>query len=772
MIENSKIIVTMKRKIAPLDITISDIKVINHQIIITGTKLNSVNALNIHDKGVVTTLAIESKNNTSIIANTLSNSTFVADKMLDLIFSNAEAAATYTINFSLCNSTLNGAGFDCSVDAQDSDVLSYDQGTGKWKPKSINGLTYKGTYDATGAAPVSSGPSAAGEYYIISVAGHGYTVGDWAVDNGTSIDKIDNSPSAVSTVHGRIGAVVGAEADYTLDQLGDVTLGSPAIGNILRFNGTAWVPGTVTTLESDPTVSAFAKSSLPTCAAGEVLKSNGSAFSCVADVSGGGAFTGAANRVVTTNGSGALSASSVTDTVLGYLTGVTSSIQTQLDSKASSAAITNWSAHSNTGPYIYPTRIYGGAIQASKTLVTDVSGNIVTSSVTPAELGYLAGVTSSIQTQLNAVSGGGAWTVASGNAYRTTGNIGIGTASPAATLEVVGDIKIGNSNATCTNALKGSMRYNSGSNSIEFCSGTSWTVVQASTCTDATPVGFAYTAVANSANSTLNTTGLTQITGITCSVSVTVSGQGSPQVKICSDSSCTSVIQDWTSSTTSIENNQYLQVRLTSDGVGGSTYKATVFVGSGATVWNVTTAGGDCVSTTPAVGTICADGTVYAGLSPDGNNKMFTTPCDAGQSWSGVACTGVRSTLPWNNGSGVGFETGINSVATGRANTSALAALAGTGSPYTSAQYCESLTANGNSDWYLPAISELSVLYSNSGAIRNFDTTSLNYYLSSSEKTGTSGEGQGYVNAIYFLNGTTGGNYAKSSNFHVRCVRR
>jgi hypothetical protein len=46
-----------------------------------------------------------------------------------------------------------------------------------------------------------------------------------------------------------------------------------------------------------------------------------------------GSPTLTANRAVETNGSGALAASSVTATELGYLSGVTSAIQTQLDAK-------------------------------------------------------------------------------------------------------------------------------------------------------------------------------------------------------------------------------------------------------------------------------------------------------------------------------------------------------------------------------------------------------------------------------------------------------
>ena len=48
-------------------------------------------------------------------------------------------------------------------------------------------------------------------------------------------------PSLVNSVFGRVGNVVAAEGDYTLTQLGDVTLTSPANGQVLKYNGTQWV---------------------------------------------------------------------------------------------------------------------------------------------------------------------------------------------------------------------------------------------------------------------------------------------------------------------------------------------------------------------------------------------------------------------------------------------------------------------------------------------------------------------------------------------------
>ena len=45
----------------------------------------------------------------------------------------------------------------------------------------------------------------------------------------------------VSSVFGRTGAVVATEGDYSLTQLSDVTITTPSTGQVLKYNGTAWV---------------------------------------------------------------------------------------------------------------------------------------------------------------------------------------------------------------------------------------------------------------------------------------------------------------------------------------------------------------------------------------------------------------------------------------------------------------------------------------------------------------------------------------------------
>ena len=85
-----------------------------------------------------------------------------------------------------------------------------------------------------------------------------------------------------------------------------------------------------------------------------------------------------ASKVVVSNGSGNITTSSISTTSLGYLTDVTSNIQAQLDSKLSDASLT-----------------------ANRAVVSDGSGDLSSSTVTDTEVSYLSGVTSNIQTQLD-----------------------------------------------------------------------------------------------------------------------------------------------------------------------------------------------------------------------------------------------------------------------------------------------------------------------------------------------------------------------------------
>lgn len=125
--------------------SVSSVQIVNHQLIIHGTGLTDVTGVEVNGNSITENFSIESITATQIIANSIHAFSFDVAKVFNLILSDANASATFTIDFSLCNSTLNGHGFDCSITANDKEVLSFDSLTGKWKPRAMNGLSYKGS---------------------------------------------------------------------------------------------------------------------------------------------------------------------------------------------------------------------------------------------------------------------------------------------------------------------------------------------------------------------------------------------------------------------------------------------------------------------------------------------------------------------------------------------------------------------------------------------------------------------------------------------------
>ena len=112
-----------------------------------------------------------------------------------------------------------------------------------------------------------------------------------------------------------------------------------------------------------------------------------------------------ASRALISNSSGKVAVSTVTSTELGYLDGITGNLQTQLNGKQST--ITGGAS-----------TITGNNLTANRALVSDGNGKVAASAVTSTELGYLDGVTSPVQTQLNGKQAsvtGGASTITGSN---------------------------------------------------------------------------------------------------------------------------------------------------------------------------------------------------------------------------------------------------------------------------------------------------------------------------------------------------------------------
>ncbi len=137
----------------------------------------------------------------------------------------------------------------------------------------------------------------------------------------------------------------------------------------------------------------------------------------------------------------------------------------------------------------------------------------------------------------------------------------------------------------CTEA--GAITYNADHSLMQYCDGSRWVAI-GQDCRNARPYDFQFNTAIISP-STLVTSNIVQILGISNPVDVSVSGQGSPQYRICTAADCSAVSQDWTSgSSVQISNGQWLQLRMTS-GSSGQVYTATAYVGTASEKWEVTT---------------------------------------------------------------------------------------------------------------------------------------------------------------------------------------
>ncbi len=350
--------------------------------------------------------------------------------------------------------------------------------------------------------------------------------------------------------------------------------------------------------------------------------------------------------------------------------------------------------------------------------------------------------------------------------HATNGNIGIGTTTPATALDVNGNMILGSNGGACNAARAPLVRYNPSYKCLEYCfTDGVWKCANFTACGTTLPAAF--TLATSGVAGNVYTSTIHQVTGIgTCNAMASVSGLGAPQLQVCSDAACSTVVQTWTNTPYTIQDGQYIQVRNTIP-QSGVTFKTSLTIGSRTYEWNNTTAG-DCAAPSPPAGTFCADGTIYVGLSPDGNTKMYTTPCAFGRVWDPqtFTCQGVLQLVPWSNNNTI--ITGINNDTTGEANTTALAALANADAPYYPAQICNNMTAHGYSDWYLPTTTEAIVIIATCSVHPEGGCSSGNYFWGSREHSSLPA-----TNARRFsFNGVNNNGTAKTTTSPVLCVRK
>ena len=309
--------------------------------------------------------------------------------------------------------------------------------------------------------------------------------------------------------------------------------------------------------------------------------------------------------------------------------------------------------------------------------------------------------------------------------------------------------------ADCSNpaGAAGDMNYNADYAVPQYCDGTAWQAIghPADLCVSFT----------NQSNVALNST----ITSNT----VVLQGGWTNWTVTCG-AGCTAISINGAAfvagPVTGVDGGDTIAIRQTSSSIGYTTTTATVTVGTVTSdTWSVTT---ECYNNTSEIGCLQADGTVYAGLSPDGNVPMYAMPCDLGMTGTHDNCTGTRTTYRWGTyGKGTGYE----STVTGESNTTGLIADYSTyddgysiGVP--AAQACADQTFGGHSDWYLPAKDEQFLFWLAPIAVIGGFNTGINYWASSDHDFD--------ANRCWIMqfNDENQCAYAKANIYYVRCVRR
>lgn len=144
---------------------------------------------------------------------------------------------------------LNIDGLTASSVINDADTVAiYDDSEGGIRKISranfLSGITgalvYQGTWDASANSPtLADDTGTQGQYYVINVSGSQdlgsgsitFTVGDWAVHNGTTWEKLDYT-SEVNSVFGRTGDITASSGDYESSEIDHIAGGNIVAANV------------------------------------------------------------------------------------------------------------------------------------------------------------------------------------------------------------------------------------------------------------------------------------------------------------------------------------------------------------------------------------------------------------------------------------------------------------------------------------------------------------------------------------------------------------
>lgn len=248
-----------KKSFSSVDNTIdvTSVEITNNQIIIRGKNLNLVKNAQLLGTSISESLLISGISATQIVAVARRAFTITVGSAIDLIFEKAQGQVSFPISFSLQDGSVTAVKLS-SMGATDGQILKYNAGTSLWAPASLDGLTYQGTWNVSTNTPnLSESSPRKGYYYVVSVAGsndlldpgntRAWTVGEWAIYNGSSWETIATSSNAVMSVNGKTGAAITLE----LKELTNVDPSlAPTTGQVLSWDGSKWISQTLNFLTS------------------------------------------------------------------------------------------------------------------------------------------------------------------------------------------------------------------------------------------------------------------------------------------------------------------------------------------------------------------------------------------------------------------------------------------------------------------------------------------------------------------------------------------
>jgi hypothetical protein len=226
----------------------------------------------------------------------------------------------------------------------------------------------------------------------------------WEATTANTAKIIFSSPPTANSrkigIYKSLGGSKFFNDEVTLDMLDDISITSPSNGQFLSWNGTNWVNSSAPGGSSINALDDVADVTITTATSGQFLKWNGTAWvndaiDLATDTTGNYVATLTAGTGITlanNSGEGAsptvtvdtaviqARVTNVTDTEIGYLDGVTSAIQTQIDTKAPLASPTF------TGTVTLPNNTVALGTQTTGNYMSDVSaGTGIAVSHTPGE---------------------------------------------------------------------------------------------------------------------------------------------------------------------------------------------------------------------------------------------------------------------------------------------------------------------------------------------------------------------------------------------------